>query len=61
MILRAFNNIHLTIVSVENKIHVKVSDLKPIQIKILQLLKIPPEIYLGMNQLFFSHFDFSET
>lgn len=61
MILRAFNNIHLTIVSVENKIHIKVSDLKPVQRKILQLLKIPPETYLGMNQLFFSHFDFSET
>ena len=61
MILKAFKNIHLTIVSVENKIYVKVSELKPIQVKILQLLKIPPEIYLGMNQLFFSHFDFSET
>ena len=61
MILRAFNHIHLTVVSVENKIHVNVSDLKPIQLKILELLKIPPEIYTGMNELFFSHSDFSET
>jgi len=61
MMLKAFNNIHLTIVSIENKIHVKISDLKPIQLKILELLKISPEIYLGINQLSFSHFDFSET
>lgn len=61
MILSAFKNIHLTIVSIEDKIYVKIEDLKPIQQKILDLLKIPPETYLGMNQLFFSHFDFSET
>jgi len=61
MILKAFNNIHLTVVSIENKIHVKISDLKPIQLKILELLKIPPETYTGMNELFFSHSDFGET
>ena len=61
MILSAFKNIHLTIVAIENKIYVKIEDLKPIQQKILDLLKIPPETYLGMNQLFFSYFDFSET
>ena len=61
MILSAFKNIHLTIVSIEDKIYVKIEDLKPIQQKILDLLKIPPETYLGMNQLFFSHLDFSET
>ena len=61
MILSAFKNIHLTIVSIEDKIYVKIEDLKPIQQKILDLLKIPHETYLGMNQLFFSHFDFSET
>ena len=61
MILKAFNHIHLTVVSIEDKIHVKISDLKPIQLKILELLKIPPEIYTGMNELFFSHSDFSET
>lgn len=61
MILKAFNHIHLTVVSIEDKIHVKIADLKPIQLKILELLKIPPEIYTGMNELFFSHSDFSET
>lgn len=61
MLLKAFKNIHLSIVSVENKIYVKVDDLKPIQLKILQLLKIPPESYLGMNQLSFFQLDFSET
>lgn len=61
MILKAFNHIHLTVVSIENKLHVKLTDLKPIQLKILELLKIPPEIYTGMNELFFSHSDFSET
>lgn len=60
LILKAFNNIHLNIVSVENKIHVNISDLKPVQLKLLELLKIPPEIYRGFNQLSFSRFDFSE-
>jgi len=61
LILSAFKNIHLNIVSVENKIYVKVSELKPIQLKLLELLNIPPEIYIGMEQLSFSHLDFSET
>ena len=60
LILHAFKNIHLNIVSVENKIYVNISDLKPVQLKILELLKVPPEIYRGFNQLSFSHFDFSE-
>lgn len=61
MILRAFRNITLVIVSFENKTFVKISDLKPIQLKILEALNIPPETYLGFNKLIFSHFDFSET
>ena len=60
MILRAFRNITLVIISIENKTVVKISDLKPIQLKILEALNIPPEIYLSFNNLF-SHFDFSET
>lgn len=60
LILGAFKNIHLNIVSVENKIYVNISDLKPVQLKILELLKIPPEIYRGFNQFSFSNFDFSE-
>ena len=58
--LQDFKNIHLNIVSVENKIYVNISDLKPVQLKILELLKVPPEIYRGLNQLSFSHFDFSK-
>ncbi len=44
-----------------NKNFVKISDFKPIQLKILELLKISPEIYSGFNQLTFSNIDFSET
>lgn len=61
MILKAFKNISLSIVSVENKIYVKISDLKPVQAQILKLLNLDPEIYLGINKLSFSYFDFSET
>ena len=61
MILKAFRKITLVIVPMENKNFVKISDLKPIQLKILELLKIPPEVYLGFNKLAFSHYDFSET
>jgi len=61
MLLRAFRNITLVIIPMENKSFIKISDLKPIQLKILKLLKIPPEIYTGFNQLKFSSIDFSET
>lgn len=61
MLLRAFRNITLVIVPMENKTFVKISDLKPIQLKILELLKIPPETYLSFNELVFSYYDFSET
>ena len=61
MILRAFRNITLVIMTMDNKTFVKISDLKPIQLKILKLLDIPPEIYLGFNELIFSNYDFSET
>lgn len=61
MLLRAFKNITLVIIPMGNKNFIKVSDLKPIQLKVLELLKIPPEIYTGLNQLNFSNIDFSET
>ena len=61
MLLRAFKNITLVILPVEDKMIIKISDLKPIQLKILDLLNISPEVYLGLNELVFSHFDFSET
>ena len=61
LILKAFQNIHLVVVSVDHKIYVNLEGIKPNHLTILQLLKIPPETYLGLNELFFSHFDFSET
>jgi len=61
MLLRAFKNITLVIIPVGTENLVKITDLKPIQLKILELLKIPPEIYTGFNQLTFSNIHFSET
>jgi len=61
LILRAFKNIHLNIVSIEGKTSVSVSDLTQTQIQILGLLNMESEIYLGMNKLSFSDYDFSET
>lgn len=61
MLLKAFNNITLVIMPIGDDIIVKISDLKPIQLKILELLKLPPETYLKFNQLFFSHSDLPET
>ena len=61
MLLKAFENTTLVIASVENKIYVNLKDLKPIQLKILELLKISPETYLGLNELIFSNYDFGET
>lgn len=61
LILRAFRNIHLNIVSIRGQTHVAVSDLTPTQLQIINLLNFSSEIYLGMNQLSFSNFNFSET
>ena len=61
LILRAFRNIHLNIVSVGGQIHVAVSDLTLTQLQIIDLLNFSPEIYLGMKQLSFSNLNFSET
>lgn len=61
LMLRAFRNIHLNIVSISGKIYVSVSDLTPTQVQILNLLNITAEVYLGINKLFFSDSDFSET
>lgn len=61
LILRAFRNIHLNIVAISSQIHVAVSDLTPTQLQIIDLLNFSPEIYLGMNQLSFSKFNFNET
>lgn len=61
MILRRFRNIHLTIIKIENNIKVKITGLKKIHFKIMELLNINSNSYLGMEKLFFSCVDFSET
>lgn len=61
MLLEAFQNITLVVVPMENQIFIKISDLKPVQLQILKLLKIPPEIYRNLEQIPFSRFDLGET
>lgn len=61
MILEAFQNITLVVVPMENQTFIKISDLKPVQLQILKLLKIPPEIYLSLENIPFSQFDLGET
>ena len=61
MILEAFDNIHLVIMPLQNQTIVEMSELKPIQLKLLQLLKINPIIYSGAEQFFFSEFNLGET
>ena len=61
MILEAFNNISLVIMPLQNQTIVKISELKPIQLKLLQLLKINPTIYSRIDQFFFSELNLGET
>lgn len=61
MLLKAFEYITLVVVSVGDQTIIKITDLKPIQLKILDLLKLKPETYLNLNQMFFSKIDFPET
>ena len=60
LLLRAFEDITLVRLEIGNKIIMQLSDLKPIHLKILKFLKIPPESYLNLNNLSFSHFDLGE-
>lgn len=61
MLLEAFQNITLVVVPIENKTFIKISELKPIQLQILNLLKISPDIYLSLEQISFSQLDLRET
>lgn len=61
LMLKAFRNIHLNIVSINGTIFISITDLKPIQMKIIKALDLSFEIYNGMKQLSFSEFNFSET
>jgi len=53
LLLKAFEYIDLVILYVENKIVFEITPLKPIQLKILELLEIPPERYTDINKFFF--------
>jgi transposase len=61
MILKAFEYITLVAVPVGDSMVVKLTKLKPLQIKILQLLNINVDAYLKLEQIVFSNEDFSET
>ena len=61
MILEAFKNITLVIMPVQNQVIIKISELKPIQQQLLQLLKINPNLYSKLEQVSFSEFDLGET
>lgn len=61
LMLRAFRNIHLNIVSIQKTVSISVNNLNPTQIQIIKALNFKEDIYYGMNQLSLSNFDFSET
>jgi transposase len=61
MILEAFDNIHLVVLPLQNQTIIKMSELKPIQLQLLKLLKINPMVYSGIEQIFFSEFNLGET
>lgn len=61
MILEAFDNISLVIISLKGQNIIKVNELKPVQYKLLSLLKINPCIYQHLEQIPFSTFNISET
>lgn len=54
MILEAFKNITLVVISVQNQTIIKISELKPIQLQLLKLLKLSPSVYTDLEQISFS-------
>ena len=61
MILEAFNNITLVAMPFQNKTIIKISELKPVQLQLLKLLKINPTAYSDIEQIFFSRQHLGET
>lgn len=61
MLLKAFEYITLVIMPLGNQTIIKLTDLKPNQLKILSLLNLSPHIYLKLNQMIFSQVDLGET
>lgn len=60
LLLKAFEYINLVILKVDGKIVAQITGLKGIQLKILELLEVPPEKYTDINKFFFSHYDLRE-
>lgn len=61
MILEAFQNIDLVILPFDNQTIIKISRLKPVQVQLLNLLKLKPKIFTDLEQISFSGFDLRET
>jgi len=61
MILAAFKDISLVILPVEDSFQVKLAKLKPIQLKILQLLDFHQSLYLDLERISFFNKNFIET
>lgn len=61
MLLRAFKNITLVIMPLSDQTVVKITDLQPTQIKILESLGLPLNTYGKFNELVLSDSCFSET
>lgn len=60
LLLKAFEYINLVILKVDDKIVAQITGLKSMQLKILELLEVPPEKYTDINKFFFSHYDLHE-
>ena len=61
MLLKAFNDISMVIMPTQDTFVLKMAKLKQIQLKILELLNISPDIYLGLERISFFNSDFIET
>ena len=61
MILAAFKDISLVILPVHHTFQVKVAKLKPIQLKILELLGFNQQLYLDLERISFFNQNFIET
>ena len=61
MLLKAFEYITLVIMPIGNQTTIKLTDLKPIQLQILNLLKLNAQTYRKLNQMIFPHLNLGET
>ena len=61
MLLRAFKDISIVILPIEDTFTVKLVKLKPIQLKILNWLDIPPDVFLSLERISFFNVNFIET